>query len=109
MPPSGSFAAGASDAAGAGKATLRHGTLTLMETLGQSVANIAPTLTPALNIAVVAGLAGVGSWIGYFVSTIGLMFVAGSIATLARRHPLSGSYFVYIGRTLGPMAGLLSG
>jgi amino acid transporter len=88
---------------------LKRGTLTVMESLGQSVANIAPTLTPALNIAVVAGLAGVGSWISYLISTIGLLFVGASIATLARRHPLSGSYFVYIGRTLGPMAGMLSG
>jgi amino acid transporter len=88
---------------------LRHGTLTMMESLGQSVANIAPTLTPALNVAVVAGLAGVGSWISYLISTIGLLFVGASIATLAKRHPVSGSYFVYIGRTLGPMAGMLSG
>jgi amino acid transporter len=88
---------------------LRRGTLTLMETLGQSVANIAPTLTPALNVAVVVSLAGVGSWISYLISTIGLLFVSASIATLARRHPLSGSYFVYIGRTFGPLAGMLSG
>jgi amino acid transporter len=83
--------------------------LTMTESLGQSVANIAPTLTPALNIAVVAGLAGAGSWVGYLISTVGLLFVGASIATLAQRHPLSGSYFIYIGRTLGPMAGLLSG
>ena len=88
---------------------LRHGTLTMIESLGQSVANIAPTLTPALNIAVVVGLAGVGSWIAYLISTFGLLFVGAAIATLARRHPLSGSYFVYIGRTLGPMAGMLAG
>jgi amino acid transporter len=88
---------------------LRFGTLTMAESLGQSVANIAPTLTPALNVAVVAGLAGVGSWISYLISTVGLLFVGASIATLARRHPLSGSYFVYIGRTLGPVAGMLSG
>lgn len=88
---------------------LRRGTLTMMESLGQSVANIAPTLTPALNVAVVAGLAGVGAWISYLISTIGLLFVGASIATMAKRHPLSGSYFVYIGRTFGPIAGLLSG
>ena len=75
---------------------LKHGTLTMIESLGQSIANIAPTLTPALNVAVVAGLAGVGSWISYLISTIGLLFVGASIATLAKRHPLSGSYFVYI-------------
>lgn len=91
------------------RARLRPGTLSLTETLGQSVANIAPTLTPALNIVVVAGLAGVGSWLSYLIATVGLMFVGGCIATLAKRHQLSGSYFVYIGRTLGPMAGLLAG
>jgi amino acid transporter len=90
-------------------AGLRHGSLNQVESLGQSIANIAPTLTPALNIAVVAGLAGVGSWLAYLIATIGLMFVAGSISSLARRHPLSGSYFVYIGRTIGPFAGALGG
>jgi amino acid transporter len=92
-----------------GRPRLRSGGLTTIESLGQSVANIAPTLTPALNIAVVAGLAGAGSWIGYLISTVGLLVVGASIATLAKRHPLSGSYFIYIGRTLGPIAGILSG
>jgi amino acid transporter len=99
----------ASPAIATDRPQLRRGTLTRLETLGQSVANIAPTLTPALNVAVVVGLAGVGSWISYLISTIGLLFVSASIATLARRHPLSGSYFVYIGRTFGPFAGMLSG
>ena len=37
------------------------------------------------------------------------MFVALNIATLSRRHTLSGSYFIYIGRTVGPLAGLIAG
>jgi amino acid transporter len=101
-----------SDSAGmsaAAPAQLRHGSLSMIESLGQSVANIAPTLTPVLNIAVVAGLAGAGSWISYLIATVGMMFVGASIATLAKRHPLSGSYFVYIGRTFGPLAGMLAG
>ena len=81
----------------------------MVESLGQSIANIAPTLTPAINITVVAGLAGFGSWISYLIATVGLLFVGAAIATLARRHPLSGSYFVYIGRTVGPLAGMLAG
>jgi amino acid transporter len=88
---------------------LRHGSLSLLETIGQSVANIAPTCTPALTVAVVAGLAGTGSWLAFLIATIGMMFVAGNMAVLARRHPLAGSYFVYIGRTLGPLAGMLAG
>jgi amino acid transporter len=95
------------DIKGAGQ--LRHGALSLPETIGQSIANIAPTLTPALNISVVAGLAGVGSWISYLIATIGCVFVGACIAMLAKRHPEAGSYFVYIGRTFGPVAGALAG
>ncbi len=88
---------------------LNHGALSLPETIGQSIANIAPTLTPALNISVVAGLAGIGSWMAYLFATIACVFVGASIAALAKRHPEAGSYFVYIGRNFGPMTGALAG
>lgn len=88
---------------------LKHGALNKLETLGQSIANIAPTMTPALNITIVAGIAGVGSWIAYLLATIGCVFVGGTIASLAKRHPEAGSYFVYIGRAFGPVAGALAG
>ncbi len=88
---------------------LKRGVLNRFEMMGQSIANIAPTLTPALNISVVAGLAGVGSWIAYLIATIGLIFVGGCISILARRHPEAGSYFVYIGRNFGPVCGALAG
>ena len=88
---------------------LRANALGLVDCIGQSVANIAPTLTPALNIAVVAGLAGSGSWLGFLIATVAILFVALNIATLSRRYTLSGSYFIYIGRTVGPVAGLISG
>lgn len=90
-------------------AQLRHGALSLPETIGQSIANIAPTLTPALNISVVAGLAGVQSWLSYFIAMLACVFVGASISTLARRHPEAGSYFVYIGRNFGPVAGAMGG
>jgi amino acid transporter len=99
----------ATDATAIPQTQLKHGALSLPETIGQSIANIAPTLTPALNISVVAGLAGVGSWLAYLIATIGLVFVGACIATLARRHPEAGSYFVYIGRNFGPMTGAMAG
>ncbi len=88
---------------------LRHASLSQVEILGQSIANVGPTLTPAINITVVAGLAGRGAWLAYLIATIGMMFVAANIAALARRHPQSGSYFLYIGRNFGPLAGALAG
>ncbi|HTQ71950.1 MAG TPA: APC family permease [Acidocella sp.] len=91
------------------QAQLKHGALSLPETLGQSIANIAPTLTPALNITVVASLADVGSWISYLIATIGCVFVGACVSMLAKRHPEAGSYFVYIGRNFGPVAGALGG
>jgi amino acid transporter len=88
---------------------LRTGALNLIETVGQSLAAIAPTLTPALNISVVAGLAGIGCWMSYFIGTLGVVIVAASVGILASRHPEAGSYFVYIGRSFGPFAGALAG
>jgi amino acid transporter len=88
---------------------LRHGSLGIIETIGQSIANIAPTATPALTVAPLIGLAGTGSWLSFLLATLGMILVASNIAALARRHPSAGSYFVYIGRTLGPLAGLVAG
>ena len=100
----------ASEIAGDGpRPQLRAGALHLIETVGQSLAAIAPTLTPALNISVVAGLAGLGCWMAYFIGTLGVVIVAASVGVLASRHPEAGSYFVYIGRSFGPLAGALAG
>src|ERR1022692_2635627 len=86
---------------------LRSGALGLIEVIGQSLAVIAPTLTPALNISVVAALAGIGCWMSYFIGTVGVVIVAASVGILAARHPEAGSYFIYIGRSFGPFTGAL--
>ena len=89
--------------------TLRTGRLTLAETVGQSIANIGPTLTPAINVTIVVGLAGTGAWLAFAVATLGMVCVAIPVASLARRHPFAGSYFVAIGRHLSPGAGMVAG
>jgi amino acid transporter len=88
---------------------LRTGALSLMDAIGQSLAAVGPTLTPALNVTVVLGLAGVGCWLSYFLGTLGVVIVAASVGVLAARHPEAGSYFVYVGRTFGPLTGALAG
>jgi amino acid transporter len=55
------------------------------------LAAIAPTLTPALNITVVAGLAGLGCWLSYLIGTVGVVIVAACVGVLAARHPEAGS------------------
>ena len=88
---------------------LRRDSLSFFEALGQSVANVSPTLTPALAVAVVAGIAGNASWLVYVIATVALLIVALNIAKLSGRIPAAGAFFVYISRSLGPSYGMLAG
>lgn len=90
-------------------AELKKDSLSFLETLGQSVANVSPTLTPALAVAVVAGMAGTASWLVYIVATIALLIVGFNVGKLAKRIPAAGSFFIYVSRSLGPSYGLLAG
>lgn len=88
---------------------LRSDRLTFVEALGQSVANVSPTLTPAVAVAVVAATAGTASWLVYVLATIALIVVGYNVGQLARRISAAGSFFLYISRGLGPAAGVLAG
>jgi amino acid transporter len=88
---------------------LKKDSLSFLETLGQSVANVSPTLTPALAVAVVAGMAGSASWLVYVAATIALLIVGVNVGKLANRIPAAGSFFIYVSRSLGPTYGLLAG
>ena len=84
---------------------LRKDSLSFIETLGQSVANVSPTLTPALAIAVVAGMAGTASWFVFLLATIAMLVVGINVGKLAQKIPSAGSFFIYVSRSLGrPMA-----
>ena len=88
---------------------LRKDSLSFLETLGQSVANVSPTLTPALAVAVVAGMAGTSSWLVYVAASLALMVVGINVGKLAQRIPSAGSFFIYVSRSLGPVYGMLAG
>jgi amino acid transporter len=88
---------------------LRKDSLSFIETLGQSVANVSPTLTPALSVAVVAAVAGTGSWLVFIVATVALLLVGLNVGKLAKRIPAAGSFFLYVSRTMGPTMGMVSG
>jgi amino acid transporter len=92
-----------------GATDLKTASLGFMETIGQSLANISPTLTPAINVVAVAALAGAGSWLVYGLSTLGLIFVSLNIIVLASRFAAAGSFFIFISRALGPMTGGIAG
>jgi amino acid transporter len=88
---------------------LRTDRLSILEALGQSVANVSPTLTPAIAVAVVAATAGTASWLVYVLATVALVVVGFNIGTLAGKISAAGSFFLYISRGLGPTAGMLAG
>ena len=94
---------------GPGMFELKKDSLSFIETIGQSIANVSPTLTPALAVAVVGGMAGTASWLVYVAATIALLIVGVNVGKLAKRIPCAGSFFIYVSRSLGPSWGLLAG
>ena len=92
-----------------GNSGLRADCLPFSEVIAQSIANIAPTLTPALNAALVFASAGVGTWMTYVFATVGLVFVGININQFARRSASPGSLYAYIARGLGATAGVVTG
>lgn len=92
-----------------GSSGLRSECLPFSEVLAQSIANIAPTLTPTVNAALVFASAGSGTWLTYVFATIGLVFVGMNINQFARRSASPGSLYAYIARGLGPTAGVITG
>lgn len=92
-----------------GNSGLRADCLPFSEVLAQSIANIAPTLTPTVNAALVYANAGVGTWLTFVFATTGLVFVGININQFARRSASPGSLYAYIARGLGPTAGVITG
>jgi amino acid transporter len=88
---------------------LRSNSLSFIEAVGQSIANISPTLTPAIAMTVVAATAGTASWLVYLLATIALVVVGYNISKLAGKISAAGSFFIYISRGLNPAAGMLAG
>ncbi len=88
---------------------LKSAALSPLETLGQSIANIAPTATPTVVIPLVFAVSGAGTWLAYLIATISILLVASSINQFARRSASPGSFYSYIITGLGPFWGAVTG
>jgi len=88
---------------------LRKNALPFVETLAQSVANIAPTATPSLTIPLVFASAGNGTWLAFLLATVGLVLVSCCINQFARRSATPGSLYHYVSTGLGERTGLITG
>jgi len=88
---------------------LQSQTLSPLETLAQSVANIAPTATPSLVVPLVFALAGGGTWLAYLISVVGIIFVALAVNIFASRSASPGALYTYAAEGLGPSWGVITG
>ena len=88
---------------------LRRDALNFTETLAQSIANIAPTLTPAVNLQLVFGSSGNGTWFTYLLATMGLLLIGVCIRQFAKKTSTPGALYSYVSMSLGPTAGFITG
>ena len=88
---------------------LRKDALPFSETLAQSIANIAPTATPAANLGFVFAACLGGTWLTYLVATIGLLLISVCISQFAKRSATPGSLYAYVSQGLGNGAGFAVG
>ena len=77
--------------------------------LGQSIACVAPTATPAVNIALVFVAVGSGTWLVFLISTVAILLVSWNIAPLARSGSSTGSLSDFVGRGLGETWRIITG
>jgi amino acid transporter len=88
---------------------LKKGALTFWEVVSQSIANIAPSATPALIIPLVFASSGNGTWLAYLVATLSMLFVTAQINAFASRSASPGALSTFTTLGLGPRFGALSG
>ncbi len=78
-----------------------HRSVGFLGVLGQSVAGVAPTTTPTINIALIFVVAGSGSWLAYLIATVAIFLVAFNLVPLARRFSGAGSLSDLVAHGLG--------
>jgi len=93
----------------AGGSGLRRDILGFWHIAAQSVANIAPSATPALVVSLIYGITGNGSWLAYVLATAILLLVALNVNQFARRSVSPGSLYTFVAQGLGPTWGVISG
>lgn len=87
---------------------LRRGSLSQLETIAQSLANIAPTATPAMGIPFLLALSGNASWLACLLAMLGIACIAHQINLFARDSNSAGSLYIYVQRGLGTNCGLVT-
>ena len=92
-----------------GDSGLRRNCLGFWEVFAQSIANIAPTATPALVVPLAFAAVGNLSWAAYTFVTIALLLVAYQINQFAKRSASPGSLYINVGQGMGATWGVITG
>jgi amino acid transporter len=91
------------------KTGLRAQCLSFIEVLGQSIANIAPTATPAITIPVVFATAGNGTWLAYLFAMVAIILLSVQINVFSKRSATPGALYTYVSQGLGSASGFVTG
>jgi amino acid transporter len=89
-------------------AQLQRDALGLLEALFQGITHIAPALSVAFILPVIAGKAGAAMPLSLALSVVVCCFIANTVAQFSRYMPTSGGYYTFVSRGLGPRLGFLA-
>ncbi len=76
--------------------SLKAGQLSQWETIGQSLASIAPTGGPAMLIPLVLATSGRGTWLVFLLATMGVACIGREINVFAKRSSSPGSLYTFV-------------
>lgn len=94
---------------GNGPSGLAPNRLAFFAILGHTLANITPSAMATVTLSLVVADGGTWTWAVYLIVGLLMLLVATQVAALAKTSPAAGSLFVSVGRSLHPLAGLISG
>jgi amino acid transporter len=84
-------------------------TLSVWQAVGLSVALMAPSMAANINPQQTASAAGRAVPLAFFLSALGVLLVAYGFVRLCQYYEHAGSVYAFVGATLGPRSGVVSG
>jgi amino acid transporter len=88
---------------------LKTGAISLGGDFVASVATVAPSSSVAFTLALLLGFTGLASPLAVLVVGVAMLFVAFGYAQMNKWRPSAGAPFVWVGRAVGPTAGVATG
>jgi amino acid transporter len=83
--------------------------LSVWQAVGLSIALMAPSMAANLNPQPTAGLVGRAVPAAFFLAALGVLLVSYGFVRLCQYYQHSGSVYAFVGSTLGPRTGVVSG